>query len=100
MATLNTLFAVINVSDTDAMSERLKSIAPWLHYELQSGEWLIIAPNGTTTQEVSEKVGFVGPGKDTGIVLRIDSYFGRNYQAVWEWMATKQEADLGVATSA
>lgn len=76
----------------------LPALAPWEFRELREGQWLLVAPNATTTQEVSAKLGFDGPGPDTGIVARVDNYFGRNYQALWEWIATKKGAPLGSAT--
>jgi hypothetical protein len=101
MATPNALFAVLNVSNPVALKKSMESIAPWVPLELQEGEWLLIAPGGTTTKEVSDRLGFANrDSKDTAIVLRAEGYFGRNYQNVWEWIATKQGAELAVATPA
>jgi hypothetical protein len=100
MAAPNTLFAIINVSDPADLRAKMLSIPPWVSLELQDGQWLLVAPNATTTQEVSEKLGFSGSGPNTGIVMRVENYFGRNYQTVWEWITTKQGAALGIATPA
>ncbi len=100
MATPNTLFAIINASNPSALKLKIADIAPWVVLELQEGQWLLVAPNATTTTEVSERLGFTGTeSKDTGIVLRVESYFGRNYPNVWEWISTKRGAELGIATS-
>ena len=99
MATPNTLFAIMNVSDPDGLRSRLASIAPWVANEVQPGEWLLVAPNATTTKEVSERIGYMGPGKDTAIILKIESYFGRNHAPVWEWISAKLGAELGVTTT-
>lgn len=97
MAAPNTLFAIIDVSNPSAIKAILPRLAPWEYRELRDGQWLLIAPNTTTTQEVSEKLGFDKAGPDTGIVLRVENYFGRNYQALWEWIATKKGASLGTS---
>jgi hypothetical protein len=100
MALVNALFAIVNVSNPPDLKERMPSVAPWLYRELQEGQWLLVAPYATTTQEVSEKLGFNGPGADTCLILRVENYFGRNYQTLWEWIATKQGAPIDTAASA
>jgi hypothetical protein len=67
--------------------------------ELEDGEWLLVAPTGTTTEEVSGKLGFNTAGKDTALILRVENYFGRNYSTVWEWINTKRGALLDTAAS-
>ncbi len=90
----------MNVSDPDGLRTRLTSIAPWVVNEVQLGEWLLVAPSATTTKEVSERIGYFGQGKDTAIIMRVESYFGRNHAPVWEWISTKLGAELGIATTA
>ncbi len=99
MATPNTLFAVLNVSDPAVVAARMETIAPWLHLNLDAGQWFLIAPSGTTTKEVCERIGIDGLAS-SGIVVRVDSYYGRNPQSVWEWIATKQGAELGTKAPA
>jgi hypothetical protein len=96
MATPNALFALINVSDPAVVDEKMKVIAPWLSFKLQAGQWLIVAPSATTTMEVCERVG-INANEYTGIVLRVESYYGRNPQSTWEWITAKQAAELGAA---
>jgi hypothetical protein len=95
MATPNTLFAIIDVSEPAALKTRMLDIGSWPSLELQEGQWLLVAPNATTTQEVAEKVGLGGIGTAKGLILRVENYYGRNYQTVWEWITTKQGAILG-----
>lgn len=100
MATPNALFAILNASNPDAIKAEIAAIAPWLVLELQEGQWLLIAPSATTTTEVSTRLGLTRTdSRDTGIVLRVETYFGRNYPTVWEWISTKQGAELGAFTS-
>jgi hypothetical protein len=100
MAISNTLFALINVSDPVAMKARLQGISPWVSYELQDGQWLIVAPSATTAKEISDKLELGGGGsKETGIVLRVENYFGQNYQTVWDWISVKQGAELVPTTA-
>jgi hypothetical protein len=100
MATPNALFAIMNVSSPDKIKEILKDVAPWVWLELEEGEWLLVAPSSTTTKEVSDRLGLTGAGNDTAMVLRVESYFGRNHMSVWEWITTKQGAELAISTTA
>jgi hypothetical protein len=100
MATPNALFAIINVANPEALKQRLGSIAPWLSYELQDGQWLLIAPAGTTSKEASDKLGITSdnpsysPTSSIAVVLRVDSYYGRNHAVVWDWIKSKQGTEL------
>ncbi len=101
MAAPNALFAVFAVSDAVAVDARLQTIAPWLYLNVGEGEWLLIAPTATTTKEVCERIGLGTAGSiASGIVVRVEGYFGRASSSIWEWIATKTGADLGATTSA
>jgi hypothetical protein len=93
MATPNTLFVVLNVSNPEGVNSRLGNIAPWVSYDLKNGQWLIVAPSATTAKEVSDKIG-LSDGAETGLVVRVENYFGRNYQVLWDWITTKMGAEL------
>ena len=99
MATPNSLFAIFHVSNPALVEQRLQQIAPWLSLEVEPGQWVLVAPLGTTTKEVSERIG-IDTGISNGIVLRFDSYFGVTQPSIWEWLASKQGANLGTTTSA
>lgn len=99
MATPNALFAIFDVSNSADVETRLERIAPWLHLKLQDGQWLLVAPNGTTTKEVCERIG-INAGDSNGVVVRFDTYYGRNPASTWEWIAAKQGVELGTATPA
>lgn len=101
MAVPNALFAIFAITDTEAVETKLQSIAPWLSLNVGSGQWVIIAPPATTTKEVSDRIGMgeVNP-ITSGIVVRVDSYFGRQPKSVWEWIATKQGVELGTTANA
>jgi hypothetical protein len=94
MATQNTLFAILTVSEPAALEEQLKAASPWIYQKLSDAEWLLYTPSATTAKEVSDKLGFSGPGTGTAIVVKVDSYFGRSYQTTWDWIRTKQGAEL------
>jgi hypothetical protein len=100
MATSNALFAVFAVSNAEAIAARLLGIEPWLWLNVGAGEWLVIAPNATTTKELSERIGLgVSDPIGNGIVVRVEGYFGRTSKSTWEWIATKSGADLGSTAS-
>lgn len=101
MAIPNALFAVFAVTDATAQAAveaRLLTISPWLYLKVGTGEWLVIAPTATTTKELCDRIGLgtVDP-VGSGIVVRAEGYFGRSSKSIWEWIATKQGAELGTA---
>ncbi len=101
MATPNALFAIMHVSNPASLSLKLREISPWISYELGENEWLIIAPTATTSKEVADRLDLSGAGStDTGMVVRVENYFGREYPIVWEWISTKLGAELGPLTTA
>jgi hypothetical protein len=96
MANQNALFVIFAVSDVAAAEKRIQTIAPWLSLNVGPGAWLVIAPSGTTTKEISERIGLGSSDPiGTGIVVRAEGYFGRAPSSTWEWIATKTGADLG-----
>lgn len=99
MATQNSLFAIFHTAKPEIVDEKLATIAPWVSMKLEPGQWLLIAPFGTTTKEVSERIG-IDTGLATGIVVRFDSYFGVTQPSIWEWLASKQGVALGTAAPA
>jgi len=99
MGTQNALFAVFHVSNPGVVEAKLKSASPWINLKIDTGSWIVVAPNGTTTKEVCEKIG-IEKGGSSGIVLRVDSYFGVASPSIWEWIAAKQGAQLGATTTA
>ena len=104
MALPNALFAVIAITDpatATAVEERLQTISPWLFLKVGTAEWLVIAPTATTTKELCDRIGLgTADPVGSGIVIRAEGYFGRSSKSIWEWIATKQGAELGTAAPA
>jgi hypothetical protein len=97
MSIPNALFAIISVSNPASLEARLQETSHWPSIKVSDGQWLLIAPSGTTSKEVSDALGISNntPVVSNGIVLRVENYFGRNPQSIWEWIKTKKEAELG-----
>lgn len=90
---------IFHVSSPQIIEEKLAHIAPWLSLEVEPAQWLVIAPSGTTTKELCERVG-IEFGQSNGIVVRFDSYYGVSQPSVWEWISSKRGVALGaVATT-
>ncbi len=90
----------MDVSDAAAIEARLANISPWLHLRVGNDQWLLIAPSATTTKEVSDRLGITGDESvSTGIVVRVENYYGRNAPSIWEWVSTKQGAELATTAS-
>jgi hypothetical protein len=97
MATPNALFAIISVSSSAALELRLQSLSHWPSIKIAEGQWLLVASSGTTSKEISDSLGITGnpAAISNGIVLRVESYFGRNPPSTWDWIRAKKEAELG-----
>jgi hypothetical protein len=97
MATQNALFAIMSVSKPVPMEEKLRSMTHWLSLKVGEGQWLLIAPPATTSKEVSDALGITGDGPvvSVALVLKVESYFGRNPASTWEWITAKRGAELG-----
>jgi hypothetical protein len=101
MATPNALFAILAVSNASALEPQIENASPWLHLKVAEGQWLLVAPAATTTKEISDRLGITAtPAVSNGIVLRVETYFGRNPQSVWEWITAKKGAELATPTTA
>ena len=96
MAVPNTLFAIVNVADSASLEATLLHVEPWVHLKLDEGQWLLVAPSATTSKEVSDRLGFTEAEGKNGMVLRVETYFGREPRSTWEWITTKQGAELGL----
>lgn len=97
----NALFGIFAVANAEAVEKRLQTVSPWLYLSVGTGQWLLIAPSATTSKEVSDKVGLgTSDPVTTGLVVRVENYFGRNSSSVWEWIVTKMGAELVTTTSA
>jgi hypothetical protein len=101
MATPNALFAIFNVQDPNGVRSKFGQIAPWVTYELQDGQWLLMAPGGTTTKEVTDKLAITTepPSTPIAVVVKVESYYGRNFAVVWDWIKAKQGIELGTVTA-
>lgn len=92
----------MSVSNPGELAEKLKNAPQWLYLEVAQGQWLLVAPPATTSKEVSDILGITStdPPTSNAIVLRVESYFGRNSTSTWEWISAKRGAELGTKTSA
>jgi hypothetical protein len=102
MATPNSLFAIMAVGNPAALELRIDTSSSWLNLKVREGQWLLIAPAGTTTKEISDKLGVTGenPASSSAIILKVESYFGRTSPSTWEWIIAKKGAELGTDETA
>lgn len=52
--------------------------------------WLV-ADDGVTTREVSDKLGLTPGAPHSAIVVRVDSYFGLAPTEVWDWIRVRTQ---------
>ena len=92
------LFAVIAVGRPEALAPRIQELFPENFFLVEPGQWLLVAPATTTTQELSVSLGISSDASvSDAIVLNVSSYFGRASLNTWEWLAAKMGDTNAVA---
>ncbi|WP_263379708.1 hypothetical protein [Granulicella paludicola] len=79
------------VEKVDAVAQKLESLSPGLSLKVGPGEWLIITPSSVTTKELSDKLGIGTTEVGSGILVRVENYWGHGPKSVWEWILAKTE---------
>jgi hypothetical protein len=98
MAADKKIFAVIAVSKPDALKVNIDTLFPDANLSVGVGQWLLIGPSSMTTQELAIKLNIsVESPTSIGIVLSVNSYFGRAPLNVWEWLTAKMGDASAVA---
>jgi hypothetical protein len=98
VATLNTLFAIFAASNPEAMKQKLSSSQDkfsFLSKPTSEESWLVIAPNTVTTKELSDALGITDGAVSAAVVVRVESYYGRANNDIWEWIAAKIGVPFG-----
>ncbi len=84
------IFVIFRTSDREKLENAIKAIFPDNYLDLANGEWLV---SGTlTAKEVSDKLGISSGENGSAIVFKMEAYFGRATNEVWDWVKTKSEA--------
>lgn len=97
MATQNNLFALIDASDVPAIAERLASPSlpfPILSQPISPASWFLVTRSAITTQEVSGALGITDGANGSGVIVRVENYYGRANTTIWEWIVAKRGIDL------
>ena len=100
MATQNNLFALIDASNPSAIAERLGSTGlPFaiLHQPISSTSWFLITRSAITTEEVTNALGIIDGSTGSGVVVRVENYYGRANPSIWEWIVAKRSVLLDSA---
>ena len=63
-----------------------------LNYQVKKDIWAVAAERLTTSNMVSNKLGFL-PGNKNGIVLKVTDYYGCHNPALWSSLSTWMETD-------
>jgi hypothetical protein len=77
--------------------ERLASNAlPFtiLHQAISSDSWFLITRSGITTEELTAALGITDGVSGSGIIVRVENYYGRANTSIWEWVAAKRDVPL------
>lgn len=63
---------------------------PTANYALGNEVWLVAGVG--TAKEISDKLGISDGANGTGVVLQVDSYFGRANPNIWSWIKENWES--------
>jgi hypothetical protein len=100
MATQNNLFALIDASNPVAVTERLASNSlPFtiLYQPISDSSWFLITRSAITTEELTKALGIIDGTTGSGVVVRVENYYGRANVAIWEWIIAKRGLALDAA---
>jgi hypothetical protein len=97
MAMQNNLFALIDASNPAAIAQRLASTnLPFaiLSQPISGNSWFLITRSAITTEEASAALGITDGSNGSGILVRVENYYGRANTSIWEWIAAKRGLNL------
>jgi hypothetical protein len=83
-----TVFAIINISDPVKLDAAVATHFPGNLLKISLSEWLV-AGNGITAKDVSDKLGITDGTTGSAIVFTTAGYYGRASQNIWEWLSAK-----------
>ena len=84
------VFAVFGVNPSGRFAENLESTYPGNYFKVDENAFLVAA-NGETSQEVSDKLG-IGAGDSgvAGVVIPVYNFWGFHDRQTWEWLAAHE----------
>jgi hypothetical protein len=83
------VFALIAPSLDPRLEEAVKAhFAEGDYYKITPEQFLVAAPRGLTTQQVSDLLGVGGGNVGRVMVLRVLNYTGWHSKDMWEWITT------------
>jgi hypothetical protein len=60
------------------------------HFKFGPGQWVISTADTPTSKDVWDRL--AGTSSSTGILVAFSGYYGRQSNALWEWIAAKRIA--------
>ena len=93
----NTVFALFAATNPGAVQLAINSSRypfAMIAQKVSGDSWFLIAPSATTTKEVSDALGITDGTNGSGVIVRVDTYYGRANTAIWEWLSAKRSIEL------
>jgi hypothetical protein len=84
------LFAIIRASEPEKLKAAIEKTYENNFKSIGPREWLV--SDKASPEEVSNKLGISEGESGTGMVLKVDAYFGRAQKDIWDWMEAKLAA--------
>lgn len=88
------IFAIMAPPDNGAIAKAIAKEFPQDNYQVGPGQWLV-AIEGRTAQQISEKLGIPGGGVGRAVVVSVGNYHGWHATDLWEWLKVKMGAHGG-----
>jgi len=86
------IFVLFRVSDAARARAQLARLYPNNHLDLDDA-WLISATG--TAKDVSDRLGLSTENTWSGIIFKMDNYYGRAPSDLWDWIKDKAEKTSG-----
>jgi hypothetical protein len=89
------IFAILGSNDLEKLGTSIADHYPGQFFKLTESQWFVFVDHGMTTVEVSDKIGITTGDGLNGVVLGINSYWGRATKQLWEWLASREALPNG-----
>ena len=83
---------LLTVEDEAEFDDAIRSLFPNDHIEIRQGQWFLSTDDRSTSQDVWNRI--VGTKTPSGIIVSFSGYYGRANSSVWEWIASKRNAQI------
>ena len=83
------IFTVISFGDKNLLRKKIEELYPDYYVPYEKDDLTFIRSDETTTQ-IANKLGLDDKGKEIGVVIEIDAWYGFADTELWEWSSKNE----------